>query len=309
MTDSAPTPRRCTPFPIAAILAALAMLLGIAPPASAAALRVDSVRTLPGDTTAVDSSRSIGATIVADLGVIVEDGVAFFTAPARFGPLEWGMTAAVVGGTLGLLNADEAVRGEVKTATYGPVLSTLLTRGSDFGEVIYANIFTAATYLTGLIAGSDAIRVTGRLLAESLLYSGAVTMSLRYLLGRKRPNRSPSAWAFEGFQTSNELQSLPSGHTTVAFALASVLADRVAHPAATVLFYTAASLTGLSRLYLDRHWASDVFLGAAIGTVAGLFVSRREDARSSAPASPPPQPTGEFRIAPTLNGLTMTYRW
>lgn len=38
--------------------------------------------------------------------------------------------------------------------------------------------------------------------------------------------------------------------------------------------YGGASLVGLSRMYHNNHWASDVMLGAAIGTFSGLKVVR-----------------------------------
>jgi membrane-associated phospholipid phosphatase len=40
---------------------------------------------------------------------------------------------------------------------------------------------------------------------------------------------------------------------------------------------TAASLTAASRVYDHKHWASDVLLGAGIGTVGGLMTVRWHD--------------------------------
>ena len=38
--------------------------------------------------------------------------------------------------------------------------------------------------------------------------------------------------------------------------------------------YGGAALVGVSRMYNNRHWASDVIIGAAIGTFAGNKVVR-----------------------------------
>jgi membrane-associated phospholipid phosphatase len=38
--------------------------------------------------------------------------------------------------------------------------------------------------------------------------------------------------------------------------------------------YGAATLTGVSRMYNNQHWASDVIAGAAIGTLTGIKVFR-----------------------------------
>ena len=43
-------------------------------------------------------------------------------------------------------------------------------------------------------------------------------------------------------------------------------------PSVGVAAYSIASLVGLQRIYADRHWASDVLVGAAIGTVVGKSV-------------------------------------
>jgi hypothetical protein len=305
-----PTASAATPHsrPLASTAAiAIVALVCCAHPATAATIIPDSTGAAILDTIAsVDTTRSLGATLRDDLDAVLEDALAYFTAPARFGLAEWGALAGVAGGSVGLMALDETLRRDVRDGSYSQDASTVLTRGSDFGEIAYANILTGATYLTGLIAGSDDIRITGRLLGEGLLLSGVVTMSLRYVFGRERPYRADGAWDFEMLQTSNEIQSFPSGHTTVAFTVASVLSDRIAHPAATAVLYSAATLTGLSRIYLDRHWTSDVFLGAAIGTVTGIFLSRREDARSEpAPASG----TGELQVVPTWNGFAVMYRF
>jgi len=41
--------------------------------------------------------------------------------------------------------------------------------------------------------------------------------------------------------------------------------------------YGGAALAGISRMYNNQHWASDVLVGAGIGTFAGLKVVRYND--------------------------------
>jgi membrane-associated phospholipid phosphatase len=38
--------------------------------------------------------------------------------------------------------------------------------------------------------------------------------------------------------------------------------------------YGAATLTGVSRIYNNQHWASDVLAGAAVGTISGIKLFR-----------------------------------
>jgi membrane-associated phospholipid phosphatase len=77
---------------------------------------------------------------------------------------------------------------------------------------------------------------------------------------------------FRAFQFKSGTTSLPSGHTTVAFAMSSVLSARIHNTAVSVGLYSLASLTALGRVYHNVHWFSDTFLGAAIGTVAGTAI-------------------------------------
>jgi hypothetical protein len=44
-----------------------------------------------------------------------------------------------------------------------------------------------------------------------------------------------------------------------------------------VVAYTVAAGVGLSRMTLDRHWASDVAIGAVVGYVVGRLVVRNHD--------------------------------
>ena len=46
------------------------------------------------------------------------------------------------------------------------------------------------------------------------------------------------------------------------------------HPYVAPCMYGGATLVGLSRMYHNKHWASDVVLGAAVGTFSGLKVVR-----------------------------------
>ena len=107
---------------------------------------------------------------------------------------------------------------------------------------------------------------------EAVLLSGAVTGGLKAITSRSRH--------FFGGVSDARYQSFPSGHTTVAFAAAAAVTteSRRWWPRGTWLvapvMYGGATLVGLSRMYNNAHWASDVALGAGIGTFSGLKVVR-----------------------------------
>ena len=71
--------------------------------------------------------------------------------------------------------------------------------------------------------------------------------------------------------------NFPSGHTTSAFAGASFVAYRYGWLEA-IPFFLAASLVGYSRVVADKHTASGVLAGAAVGLLnAALFTTNRRD--------------------------------
>ena len=139
-------------------------------------------------------------------------------------------------------------------------------------------------YLYGRLAKKPNVADFGWHGLESVIVGTTVTSFLKGTLGRSRPfvtaDSNPRDFKFGGGFRSAERQSFPSGHTTTAFAVAASVTSetRRLHPKAlpfvATIMYGGATLVGLSRMYHDKHWASDVALGAAIGTFSGLKVVR-----------------------------------
>ncbi len=119
--------------------------------------------------------------------------------------------------------------------------------------------------------------------AETLLLANIVTGSVKVLAGRARPEvdiENPRDFQLFRGRKGSAFQSFPSGHATTAFAFATTLSSELARwqPGTrwTVgpLLYGSAALVGASRMYNNKHWASDVLAGAAIGTFVGTKVVR-----------------------------------
>ena len=160
-----------------------------------------------------------------------------------------------------------------------------VSRGAETLVQPGALIICATLYTAGRLGGWRDVADLGWHGTEAMIVASAATEVLKGVLGRARPyvssDTNPHDFGFgRGFGKNGRYQSFPSGHTTAAFAVAAAVTSesrrwwpRGEWVVAPVM-YGGATLVGLARIYHDAHWASDVALGAAIGTFGGIKVVR-----------------------------------
>lgn len=257
------------------------------------------------DSTLHTEKATVWSTLGADVTAMGCDASNYVLAPLSWSGREWLYTAGIVGGSVLVMAADEDIAAWMrKQAT--PVHDDVSAGAKLYGEKNYAALFSLSMYGIGLAVGSDDLRITGRLVGESLLLAGLTTQVVKMVAGRSRPWRGDGAWFFAPFQTDNARMSMSSGHTAVAFAVSSVLAERIGNTWASVGLYSLASATALSRVYDGEHWLSDVLMGAAIGTSAGIAVTAWEEQRTEKNAQADAQ---TLLVLPTPNGVLCVYQW
>lgn len=133
----------------------------------------------------------------------------------------------------------------------------------------------------GTVFHRDVMRQLGSESTQAVLLSGALTIGIKGLVGRMRPNASPDDpdeyRPGRGFMNASSA-SFPSGHTSAAFAMATVLSRELSARFPRErwwirgVLYGAAGSVGLARMYQNAHWPSDVVTGAALGTLSGMQV-------------------------------------
>lgn len=115
-----------------------------------------------------------------------------------------------------------------------------------------------ATFLVGRMTHNPRVATIGAELVRAQIVTGVLTECLKLSVNRTRPN--------------GQTLSFPSGHSSASFATASVLQRELGWKYGSIA-YAAATYVAISRLSENKHYASDVAFGAAIGILAGRHVT------------------------------------
>jgi membrane-associated phospholipid phosphatase len=202
------------------------------------------------------------------------DSKSIIASPFRWDDKDWAKLGLFVVSEGALSLVDEPVKNLSQSIQNKP--STFISKyllEDICGEHSY--IIASGILTFGLISGKSKCISTALLALESYGLANIVTRASKTLIGRKRPDdwQNEGPYAFRGPFNG---RSFPSGHATSSFAVASVIANQYRDSKwIPITAYSVAGLAGLSRIYDNKHWLTDVVAGAAIGTLVGNLVSRR----------------------------------
>lgn len=199
------------------------------------------------------------------MGGDIFHGFTSFSGPTQ---IKLAATALAIGGAYSLDYNIKDLFGHAKSNFSDNLFSVDKVYGSG-----YTLIGIAGLYGYGIIFHNEDVRKIGLQTIEAVGYAGLITSVLKAVVGRSRPYTGEGKSKFRPFNVHAATTSFPSGHSTVAFAVSTVLANNTHSTVLKVLCYTASSLVAFSRIYRNAHWFSDVFTGGAIGYFVGDFVS------------------------------------
>ena len=140
-----------------------------------------------------------------------------------------------------------------------------------------------AVYALGKVTRKREIADLGLHGTEALWIGMGLVGVLKGAVGRARPlvePRDASSYEFGRGWNDDKYRSFPSGHSLAGFAAASAVTAEAGRwwPQGEwlvgIVMYGGAAGIATSRMYHNKHWASDVLVGAAIGTFAGRKVVR-----------------------------------
>jgi len=214
-------------------------------------------------------------TVLQDAQHFVCTGVSLAKAPFHFRGSEWKKVGLVVGGTGLLFLVDKDFK-RFALSHQNLTNDRIFNFDSFYGNGHTATM-TTGIYGFGLLFNQPAVRKVGLQSMEAFYYSGLITGGLKLLFGRRRPYGGESHLFFKPFQSNGRYQSLPSGHTTVSFAVSTVLAKSLDNALWKTFWYGAAGMVAASRVYHNVHWFSDVVLGGIVGYSVASFIVNADD--------------------------------
>ena len=165
-------------------------------------------------------------------------------------------TAALILG--GLLVSDQETADFVRRNNDSESVSSFMRNASK--------LMSPGKLLTGSLAASQLAtserdRRTFKLAATAAIETGLITSALKEITDRRRPFEKAALAADPSFPS--EFDSFPSGHASAAFAVMTVLAHE--QPENRKTYMALGCLVAVSRVYLEKHYPSDVFAGALVG--------------------------------------------
>lgn len=213
-----------------------------------------------------------------------KDGfVHIFTRAGRSDPWNGWYLAGYVTITTGIIySLDTPVYNQFNqphAVSSGPAIHSLAAPGRIY-DVIGPEIFilgTSGILLTGGYINKDSKLVnTGWTMLEAVLFTQLITNVMKFGFGRIRPYMQKGATWFDPVNIRGEhaIHSMPSGHTSRIFALATVLASSYDTPWIRIPAYALAGSVALQRLESNKHWLSDVVVGGTLGYLIGRSLAK-----------------------------------
>jgi membrane-associated phospholipid phosphatase len=188
-------------------------------------------------------------------------------------PSHWKKAPAIISIGVLLYNYDQDIKEwaqDSKTDTSIAIADV----AEKFGNGLYVLPSLGAFYLYGHLAEDTKVTRTALLSLESFVVAGMFVQAIKVTGGRHRPNTNDKYNTWDGPSSSLDNLSFPSGHSQTAFSIATVIATEYsASNIVPPIAYGIATLAALSRVHDNAHWASDAFVGSAIGYLTAKAIT------------------------------------
>jgi hypothetical protein len=213
---------------------------------------------------------------------LASDQKQIWTFPRKLGQKKYLIpAAAIVGVTAGLVALDPVTAPAFRrTSSFDEFNHVFSGKATDIGNIVAP----LSLYAAGLIRKDSKMQSTALLAGEAIANAEILTTVMKDVDRRLRPaDIAPhgdfsDSWFQDNKRYLRSNGSFPSGHTIVAFSVATVVSRRYGsqHRWIPYVAYGSAALVGFSRMTLSSHFPSDVFMGAALGYSISRFTVLRQ---------------------------------
>lgn len=144
--------------------------------------------------------------------------------------------------------------------------------GYDFGHVTGQAPVVLGSFFLGVVLDNGKLKDIGIVAIGAGIATQIVTEGFKEVFGRERPN---AGGAYEFFVRERNA-SFFSGHSSAAFSLATIISEVYGeqYPVVPYIAYGAAAITAFSRMHDNKHWGSDVIIGAIAGHLITKIIYR-----------------------------------
>lgn len=157
---------------------------------------------------------------------------------------------------------------------------TLTNIGNFYGSSAFGFV-AAGSYFLGVYYDNNNLKQVGLFTVSATAAQFIIGQGIKAIFGRERPTVGDGPYEF--FQAGQK--SFYSGHTSTAFALATVISEtyKSDYPIVPWVAYGLAAVTAYGRVHGENHWASDVIIGGIAGHLITKltmnFINKNTDGR------------------------------
>lgn len=220
------------------------------------------------------------------------------------GPLHWNKKEWIIAGSVAVAGVtlylfDDEIRKTFQNNHTSGLDFTSKYILEPWGSGVYPAFLFGGYYIYGLAAKNKRARQIALGGTQAFIMAALTSQIFKHIFHRHRPNQNspPNPYLWEGPFSGFNYTAFPSGHTTAAFAIASMMSlvyqDKIW---VGMLSYSLATGVGLSRVYDNKHWPSDVLIGAVLGYAIGRTVYNIMSHES------------KFSMGVSNNGVSLVYR-
>ncbi len=198
-------------------------------------------------------------------------GVYTLTQPARYKTTDWLAAAGVTGSAVLLYSKDQQVFNFFDRQLSDDEANNYTLLSDLGGNGLLSLSVLGGMYWVGSSHSDCRLKEASLAGLQAFVLSAGAAWLVKSLAGRPRPYAGYDAHEWQGPFSGHD--AFPSGHTTRAFAVATVLAGYYRDkPWVGITAFGLAAFTASGRLFSGEHWPSDVFVGMALGYVVGRGV-------------------------------------